>query len=91
MKEVFSINNKVFVQLIVPEIDQSYDVYLPINKKIVNIIILLNKAVSEMTSGELALSSTNSLYNASTKEKYASDVLLAHSNIRNGSVLVLIS
>ena len=39
MKEVFSINNKVFVQLIVPEIDQSYDVYLPINKKIGNIIL----------------------------------------------------
>lgn len=83
--------NKVLVSLIVPEIDQSYDIYLPINKKIGNIINLLNKAIYELTDGELELSHTNKLYNMATKELYQSDILLANTNIRNGSALVLIS
>ena len=83
--------NKVLVQLIVPEIDQKYDVLLPINKKIGNIINLLNESIEEMSSGELIKSKSNQLYNAITNEKYSSDILLANTNIRNGTILVLIS
>ena len=51
---------------------------------------LLNKAISEMTDGEYLISESNCLYNISTKEKYASDVLLINTNIRNGTKLVLL-
>lgn len=83
--------NKVLVSISIPEIDIVYDVYLPINKKIGNIINLLNKTISELTDGEYELSKCNSLYNVDTKEKYQSDVLLANTNIRNGSSLILLS
>ena len=83
--------NKVLVSISVPEIDKQYDVYLPINKKVGNIINLLNKAISELTDGEFTISLNNKLYNAITKELYYSDVLLANTNIRNGSSLVLLS
>ena len=83
--------NKVLVKLIVPEIDKKYDILLPINKKIGNIINLLNESIEELSSGELTKSKTNQLYNAITNEKYSSDVLLANTNIRNGTILVLIS
>ena len=84
-------NNKVFVKLIVPEIDKTYDVYLPINKKIGNICNLLNKAIAEITLEELPISSNNILYNSITKERYSPDILLANTSIRNGSILVLLS
>ena len=42
--------NKVLVELIVPQIDEKYNVYIPINKKIGNVIVLLNKAISELTN-----------------------------------------
>lgn len=83
--------NKVLVSLSVPEIDKKYDIYLPINKKIGNIIILLNKAISELTEGEFVLSEENDLYNVYTKQKYDPDTLLANTNIRNGTELVLLS
>ena len=83
--------NKVLVLLLIPEIDKKYDIYLPINKKIGNIINLLNKAINELSNGEYLLSTTDSLYNATTNEKYPSDILLANTNIRNGSILVLLS
>ena len=83
--------NKVLVDLIVPEIDEEYSVYLPINKKIGNIIILLNKAIYELTNGDFELSSTNYLYNKDTCERYSFDTLLFNTNIRNGTRLILIS
>ena len=83
--------NKVLVKLIIPEIDQEYDVILPINKKIGNIINLLNESIDELSSGELVKSKSNKLYNAITNEKYSPDILLANTNIRNGSILILIS
>ena len=83
--------NKVLVSISIPEIDKKIDAYLPINKKVGNIINLLNKAISELTDGEYVLSNCNSLYNVISKEKYSSDVLLANTNIRNGTLLVLLS
>lgn len=85
------INNKVLVKLIVPEIDKYFYIYLPINKKIGNIIFLLNQAISDLSEGELIESNSNKLYNVKTKECYTSDVLLVNTNIRNGTQLVLIS
>lgn len=85
------INNKVLVKLIVPEIDKYFYIYLPINKKIGNIIFLLNQAISDLSEGELIASNSNKLYNVKTKECYTSDVLLVNTNIRNGTQLVLIS
>ena len=65
-------NNKVLVNVNIPEIDRNYDMYLPINKKIGNIIILLNKAINELTDGEFELSNNNRLYNSITRELYTS-------------------
>lgn len=83
--------NKVLVNLNIPEINEEYSLYLPINKKIGNIIILLNKAISELTNGEFPISNFNSLYNKSTGKKYEVDVLLIDTDIRNGTKLILLS
>ena len=83
--------NKILVELKVPEIDETYSVYLPINKKMGNIIILLNKAISEMSGGNLKLSNFNTLYNAQTGKDYEVDVILSATDIRNGTKLVLLS
>ena len=84
-------NNKVLIKLLVPDIDMSYDIYLPVNKKIGNIIVLLNKAVSEMSNGSLPISNYNSLYNAETNERYNIDTLISNTDIRNNSKLILLS
>ncbi len=83
-------NNKVFVKILVPEIDKEFDVYLPISKKIGNIINLLTQAISEITNNEIEISNNNRLYNIKTNELYESNVTLFSTNIRNGTKLVLI-
>lgn len=84
-------NNKVLVKLAVPEIDTTYDIYLPVNKKVGNILVLLNKAISELSNGDFQVSEFNSLYNSSTNEKYSPNILLADTNIKNGTKLILLT
>lgn len=81
--------NKVYIKLKVPEIDKDYDIYLPVNKKIGNIVILLNEAIHELSNEEIEINENNKLYNEKTLELYSPDVLLINTNIRNGTVLVL--
>ena len=84
-------DNKVIVKLLVPEIDETYDLYLPITKKIGNIIELLNQAINELSHGAYPNTNTSLLYNRETKEMYNSNTLLANTNIRNGTKLILLS
>jgi hypothetical protein len=81
-------DNKVLVEVIVPEIDEKFNLYLPINKKIGNIIVLINQAISEMDPSHVNFD--NSLYNRDTNVKYQIDTLLYHTDIRNGTTLILI-
>lgn len=81
--------NKVLVEILVPSIEEKYDVYLPINKKIGNITILLCRAINEFTNGVYLGDTTVCLYNNVTGEKYNIDDVLRVTDIRNGSTLVL--
>ncbi len=80
------VNNKVLVELVIPEINQRYDVYLPINKKIGTIIDLLTKSINEFNNSTLSF---KYLYNADTRECYSYDVLLINTKVRNGTKIIL--
>lgn len=82
--------NKILVEIVVPEIEQKYNIYIPVNKKIGNLIILLNKAVKELSDGIYDGTEKTALYNKLTGEKYSINTLIRETNIRNGTVLVLI-
>lgn len=81
--------NKVLVEILVPTIEEKYDVYLPINKKVGNVINLINDAIVESSNGVFVPSNTVCLYNSVTGDKYEMDKLIYDTDIRNGSVLVL--
>lgn len=81
--------NKVLVQVVVPDIEESYDIYIPVNRKVGNVIGLLTKAISELTSGVYSISKKTELYNVETGETYLMDTLILDTNIRNGTKLIL--
>ena len=81
--------NKVLIQLIVPDIGEEYNVYIPVNKKIGNIIVLLTKAINEFETEIYEKDNQNCLYNGETGERYAINDLVRNTNIRNGPKLVL--
>ena len=81
--------NKVFIQLYVPELESTYDLYLPISRRIGNIIQLLVKAVNDFGIN-YELKPNISLYSRETGERYSMNQILYETNIRSGSQLVLL-
>ena len=43
-------DNKILIKLIVPELDKTYDLFIPISKKVGNIIKLVNKGLEELNN-----------------------------------------
>lgn len=81
---------KFLIRLYVPTIDMIYNVYLPINSRICNDILLLSKAISEMSNGEFVPTNLCRLYDRDTGDLYNPDLILRETNIRNGSGVVLL-
>lgn len=82
-------NNKILVELVVPTLEESYDVYIPINRKIGNVIGLLSKLVSDLSGGYFIANERNTLYSGETGSKYPIDALVINTDIRNGSKIIL--
>jgi hypothetical protein len=82
--------NKYLVELYVPSLDQIYDIYIPANRRIGNIVILINKALFEITNGEYKGSNTSNLFDRDTGNRFDPNQLVRESNIKNGSGIILI-
>lgn len=82
--------NEVLVKLYVPTIDQQYDIWLPINKKIATIINLLVKAVNEFTKGYYSPNKMPYLYDKVTTNAFDINLRVIDTEIRNGTELILI-
>ncbi len=81
---------KVLIKLFVPEIEDAYEAYIPINKTVGQISLLLNQMVSNL-SGVYPAESNVLLYNRRTNLPYDRGVLVRDTDIRNGTELVMIS
>lgn len=82
--------NKILVKLYVPTIGEEYDIWIPSNRKIYTVIILLVKAIHEFTNGEYCPSKLPVLYDKKTSNPYDINQTIEQSTIKNGSEIILI-
>ena len=82
--------NKVLIELIVPEIDSKFNVFIPISKKVGEVLTLLNKSLIDVSNGVYVSSNKKWVYDGNTGEKYDLNTLIKDTNIRNGTTIVLI-
>ena len=82
-------NSKILVELIVPDIEKTYTIFIPLNKKIGNVILLLCKSIRELNNNEDIISNNVCLYNRETNEIYQPNQLVKESTIKQGSTLIL--
>ena len=82
--------NKILVKLYVPMLEMEYDVWIPINRRIHNVISLLVKAVYELSDGAYRPTKMPCLYDRETAMPYNINQTIKDSNIRNGSEIILI-
>lgn len=81
-------NNKILVELLVPDLDAKYNVFLPVNKRISNIINLLIKAINDLSGKNI--DNNVCLYNKDTGLKYEENLTILDTDIRNGSTIILL-
>jgi len=82
--------NKVLVKLYVPIIEQQYDVWIPINKKVYKVINLLTKTVNDLCGGCYNPENMPMLYDKSTGKQYDINLNVKENKIKNGTEIILI-
>ncbi len=82
--------NNILVKLYVPTIEESYEIWIPVNETINTIITLLENSIKDLSKGYFCPTSTLSLYDKESGKKYSKNLTIAETNIRNCSELILI-
>lgn len=82
-------NNKILIQLYIPLIEEEYDIFIPINKRIGTIKQLIEKNMSEQGMGYILKEDTN-LYSKETGQVYDVQLLVKDTDLKNGSRVVLL-
>ena len=81
--------NKINVELIVPGVGQRYNLFIPVNKTVGEIIKILNNTINDMT-GSFPQNNKLCIINVLDGVIYDSKTEILNSGIKNGSVLALI-
>lgn len=81
---------RVLVRLFVPEIEEEYEMYIPINKPVGEIVKSINQLTNSMSAGVLPLKDEIYLINRYTGACYSGDAIIRETDIRNGTELVMI-
>lgn len=77
--------NKVLVSLYVVSLDKKIEIYLPINEKIGNVLILLKKSLFEIDINKNLV-----LLNLRSGNIYKNNDLIRDTDIKNGAKLILV-
>ena len=83
--------NKVLIKLIVPELEVTYDVFLPVNEIMWKIKKMLLKVVCDLSEIEFSNSLDCLLLNKSNCKIYSNNEILINTDIRNGTELIMFS
>ena len=82
--------NKVLVKVFIPMLEKEYDLWIPINKRIYNVMILIVKGINEFSDGYYIPDKMPVLYDKATAKPYDINLKVKESTIRNGTELILI-
>lgn len=82
--------DKVLIYIYVPLIGEKYNVFIPVNKKVGTIKKYIEKAIVELSEGNLILSDAFMLRNKISNAIYDLNDYIKDTDIRNGSKLILL-
>lgn len=82
--------NKVLIKLIVPEVDSTFDLFIPTNELIWKIKKLVTKSINDLTGDSLDMSKDYILINKLTGQIYQNNATIFNTDIRNATELVLL-
>ena len=82
--------NKLLVKVSYPRINQEYEMFIPINKTIAKILMLVQKAISEINVDYIPVRKDAVLVKKSTGEVLAMTEIVKNTSIEQGDTLVIL-
>lgn len=82
--------NKVLVYVYVPRIEKTYNLFIPINRKIGLVKKIMCNAIIDLSEGNFSVDEKYYLYNKVTSIPYDDEAFVINTDIRNGSKLILL-
>lgn len=83
--------NKILIKVVVPQIDQDFDIYVPVNELIWKVKKLISKSIFDLTSSNFDFSKEYVFINSKTHQIYEENAIIINTDIRNGTELMLVS
>ncbi len=82
--------NKILIEIEIPLIEQEYDVFIPINKKVGTIKKLIEKALIELTDNAYIMSEDTNFYSKESGAIYDINKTVRDTDLKNGSRIILL-
>ena len=82
--------NKILMCLYIPLIEKSYDLFIPINKKIGTVKRLIEEGLVELTDNSYIIKENTNFYSKDTGDIYDVNLAVRDTDLKNGSKVILI-
>ena len=80
---------RVYVTIEMPILDKKYELFVPIDRRVHDLIEILKKSIPELNEGYYKKNDIN-LYSKTTGEVYDMNLIIKNSNIKMGTRLILL-
>ena len=81
--------NKILITIVVPMIEEKYDIYIPVSKSIKVTKELLIKTINELSEGHFPKKETCTLLSSDGKP-FSDASIIKECNLKNGDKIILI-
>lgn len=83
-------NNKVLINVDVPELDADYDLFIPVNELVWRVNKLVIKSISDLSGVPLNTNDKYIFINKINNKVYNNNEIIIDTDIRNGTELILL-
>ena len=84
-------NNKILIEVIVPLLEENFEIYIPVNKRISTVIKLIEKSLNEITNGYYPTQKENLvIIDEESGSVFDVNLTVKESKMINGSKIILI-
>ena len=82
--------DKIYVNVFVPALDQSFDIELPINLEMKYVVDNIQNAIKEITEDAYIIKKEVQLFDKSTGDLINMNNIVKYSGLKNGSSIMLV-
>jgi len=82
--------NKILIKLIMPELDEKFDIFIPVNELIWRIKKIIIKSISDINAVSLDMNQEYVFINKDTSKIYNNNEIVRETDIRNGTELIFV-